>query len=230
MKKGIRCNATRFDSRKDRDRIRFEFLSDDGLTPSACTVKIGDIDTVSGEPVTNLTFFSEYHRVADAQVRKNLKSERPDHTQEEIARRKEEKERFIESFRSRWGYAPSKADIQDHLDQLEQNRWNLSVNVLVNEEGEDHMDRHAVFSHPAEMDEDISAEMQALLEVAASLTGRKAEVYNAMIQRAAGGQERLRFSDIAKKYGVAPKQITKDQERIMEMVRKRAEELKKLDI
>ena len=68
--------------------------------------------------------------------------------------------------------------------------------------------------------------MQALREVAVSLTGRKAVVYEAMIQRAAGGQERLRFSDIAEKYGAAPKQITKDQERIMAMVRKRAEELK----
>ena len=77
------------------------------------------------------------------------------------------------------------------------------------------------------MDEDVSVEMQALREVALLLTGRKAEVYEAMIQRAASGQERLQFSDIAKKYGVTPKQITKDQERIMQMVRRRAEELKK---
>ena len=89
------------------------------------------------------------------------------------------------------------------------------------------VNQHAEFSLTAEMDEDVSVEMQALREVALLLTGRKAEVYEAMIQRAASGQERLQFSDIAKKYGVTPKQITKDQERIMQMVRRRVEELKK---
>ena len=58
---------------------------------------------------------------------------------------------------------------------------------------------------------------------------RKAEVLEAMLQRAAGGKVRLRFSDIAEKWGVSPKQITKDQEKIMEMVRRRAEELRKMD-
>ncbi len=46
-----------------------------------------------------------------------------------------------------------------------------------------------------------------------------------MIQRYAGGQVRIRFSDIARKWDVRPKQINKDQEKIKEMVRKRAREL-----
>lgn len=50
-----------------------------------------------------------------------------------------------------------------------------------------------------------------------------------MIQRAAGSQVRLRFSEIAKRWGVAPKQINKDQQKIMEMVRKRAKELQAED-
>ena len=44
MKKGIRCNETRHDSREGRDRIRYQFLSDDGITPSSCTVQLGDVD------------------------------------------------------------------------------------------------------------------------------------------------------------------------------------------
>ena len=75
---------------------------------------------------------------------------------------------------------------------------------------------------PAEMEVEIPLQLQALREVAASLTGRRAEVYEAMILRAAGGKERIRFSEIARKWGVSPKQITKDQEKIMEMVRRRA--------
>ena len=80
-------------------------------------------------------------------------------------------------------------------------------------------------SYTEKIDDDIPTELQALQEVAASLTGRLAEVYEAMIQRAAGGQKRVRFSEIAGKWGVSPVQITKDQKRIMEMVRRRADEL-----
>ncbi len=72
-----------------------------------------------------------------------------------------------------------------------------------------------------------SVELQALREVGAALTGRKAEVYEAMLQREAGGKERLRFVDIAHKWNVSLKQITKDQEKIAAMVRKRAEEIRR---
>ena len=37
----------------------------------------------------------------------------------------------------------------------------------------------------------------------------------------------MKFSEIARKRDIEPKQITKDQEKIMEMVRRRAEELRK---
>lgn len=226
MKKGVRCNETRNDSRQNRDRIRYEFLSDDGITPSSCTVRLGDVDTVTGEAVTDVTVFLEYHRLKDAQVRQNLKAMRPEYTEEEMVRRKETREAISEDFRRRWGYAPSRDDVVYLMEEPE--RWNLSVSVMVNEDGKDHSSRHTELSEPAVMDEEEeTVEMQALREVAVSLTGRKAEVYEAMIQRAAGGRERLRFSDIARKWGVAPKQITMDQERIMEMVRKRAEELRK---
>ncbi len=225
MKKGIRCNETRNDSREGRDRIRYEFLSDDGITPSSCTVQLGDIDTVTGEVVTDVTIFREYYRLKDHQVRKNLKAERPEYTEEETARRKETREALAEEFCRCWGYAPSRDDLLYLME--EQERWNLSVSILVNEEGKDCASRHTELSEPAVAEEEETVEMQALREVAASLTGRKAEVYQAMIQRAAGGQERVRFSEIARKWGVAPKQITKDQERIMEMVRRRAVELRK---
>ena len=226
MKKGIRCNETRNDSREGRDRIRYQFLSDDGTTPSSCTIRLGDVDTVTGEAVTDVTVFREYYRLKDRQVRKNLKAERPEYTAEETARRRKAQKAFAEEFRSRWGYAPSRDDILYLMGEPE--RWNLSLSVLVNEEGKDHTFQHRELSVPAEEEEE-TVEMQALREVAASLTGRRAEVYRAMILRAAGGQKRVRFSEIARKWGVSPKQITKDQEKIMEMVRRRAEEIRKED-
>ncbi len=225
MKKGVRCNETRNDSREGRDRIRYAFLSDDGVTPSSCTVQLGDIDTITGEPVTDVTIFREYYRLKDSQVRQNLKAERPEYTKEETARRRKARKEFAEDFRRRWGYEPSRDDLLYLME--EQERWNLSLSVLVNEEGRDHTCRHREFSEPTVFDEEESMEMQALREVAASLTGRDAEVFEGMFQRAAGGKERIRFSEIADKWGVSQKTIHEAQEKIKRMIRKRAEELRR---
>ena len=232
MKKGIRCNETRYINGKDRDRISFEFVSDDGITPASCTVRLGDIDPMTGERITCVTVLQEYHKLVDHEVMKNLLAVRPCYTREQKARRRALMKGFITAFTAEHGYAPSKDTVLWWLEQQEGERWNLSLDLLINDEedGDDDLDRHDAFSVPAFMDREETIEEQALREVAESLTGRKAEVYEAMIQRAAGGQVRLRFSEIAKKWGVAPKQITMDQERIMERVRKRAEELRREEV
>lgn len=227
MKKGIRCNETRFTNKDRRDRIQFEFVTDDGNTPSSCTVSIGDVDPVTGEVITDLTFFREYYRVVDHQVHQNLKAEKRECSKEEKAWRKSEQRRYITAFVERWGYEPSRDDILYHLEQMENEGYHLSAMVFENDEtGESTLDCKVEFSSLDELDIDEPLEMQALREVAESLTGRKVDVYEAMLQRAAGGKERIRFIDIARKWGVSKQQIEKDQRRIMEMVRKRAEELR----
>ena len=226
MRKGIRCNETRFTNGEDRNRIRYEFVTEDGVTASGCVVRLGDTDPLTGEPLTDLTFFREYYRVVDHEVHQNLKAARPSYTPEERARREQEKQAFVSAFVRRWGYAPSKDDVLFHLDQLERERYVLSLDSFVDgETGDDMLDHCPAVSTSREEPEE-SPEMQALREVAESLTGRKAEVYEAMIQRAAGGKARLRFGEIARKWGVAQAQISKDQQRIMEMVRRRAERLR----
>ena len=229
MKKGIRCNETRYVNGPDRDRIRYEFLSDDDVTPSSCTVCLGDIDPLTGEPITDLTFFREYHRLVDHQVMKNIRAACAGyHTLEQKARREQMKGEYIAAFKAEHGYAPSKADVLYYLEQMEQETWNLSIDSLADREtGESYLDHCAFFCVPFDTDMEESVELQALREVGASLTGRKAEVYEAMLQREAGGQERIRFVDIADKWNVALKQITKDQAKIAAMVRKRAEELRR---
>ena len=224
MKKGIRCNEVRFTNGDKRDRIKFQFVSDDGNTPSSCTVCVGDIDPITGEKITDVTFFREYYRVVDHEVRENLKAERRKQTPEEIARKEKEKEKYIRMFVKQWGYAPSRDDVLYHLEQMENEGYHLSAMVFEDDEtGENTIDRQSEFC--AEMEEEESPQLQVLREVAGELTGRKAEVFEAMLQRAAGGKERLRFSDIARKWDVAPKQITKDQERIVEAVRKKLKEM-----
>ena len=226
MKKGIRCNETRYISGDNRDRIRYEFVTEDGVTPSSCVVRLGDTDPRTGEKITDLTFFQEYHKLVDHQVMKNNDAMRPGYTSAEKARRMQRKEAIIAAFVMEHGYAPSTSDVLWWLEGEEPERYNLPLDCLVDEEdGSDDLNRHAEFSIPFEEEEEEPAGLQALREVASELTGRKAEVYEAMIQRAAGGQVRVRFSEIARKWGVSPKQINKDQEWIKERVRKRAREM-----
>ena len=113
------------------------------------------------------------------------------------------------------------------MEEQEEERWNLSVNVLVNEKGKNHTCRYRELSALAEMDEEESVEMQALREVAASLTGRLAEVYAVMFSKANGDKGGLKFRDLADKWDVSPKRINDYQEQIKAKVRKRAEELRR---
>ena len=167
MKKGIRCNETHFTNGEVRNQISFEFVSDDGLTPSSCTVRLGDIDPVTGKPITDLTFFREYYRVVDHQVHKNLAAERVPFLPGEKNRREAEKERFVAEFEEKWGYRPSKDNVLYHLDQMDEERWNRSLQSYVSDDtGESTLDYHAEFSAPARMDLEETVEMQALREVA----------------------------------------------------------------
>ena len=231
MKKGIRCNETRYTNGKDRNRICYEFVSDDGVTPSSFSFGIGDTDPLTGERFTNVTILQEYYKVVDHEVRTNQQAAQSgslDLTPAQKARRDKLKQEYIEAFTAEHGYAPSKDDVRYWLEQQEVERWHLSLDTILDDEnGSDDLERHAAFSVPSFADREETIEEQALREVAESLTGRKAEVFEAMIQRAAGGQARLRFSEIAEKWGVSQKQITMEQERIKKMVRKRAEELKR---
>ena len=228
MKKRYRCNDTRFTNGEDRDRIRFKFLSVDGNTPSSCTVRLGDVDPVTGQTVADVTFFREYYRLVDHQVHKNMQALRPDYTPRQKAWREAEAEAYIRDFTERWGYAPSRDDVLYYLGEKEGNRWNQYLDTFVSPEtGYSTVDRHAELSAPAEMDAEEPLELQALREVAASLSGREAEVYEVMLLHAGGDKESVRYADLAEKWGVAPKQVSKVKARIMEKVRKKAEELRR---
>lgn len=224
MKKQIRCNETHYVNNVDRDRIRYEFVTEDSNTPSSCVVRLGDTDPRTGEKITDLTFFREYYRLVRHQVRKNLDEVRQEYTPAEKAQRRKRKEAIIAAFIAEHGYAPCALDVRWWMEQEGREQYHLPLDCVFDAEtGSVRLDNLVVFSIP--FDEEEPAPLQALREVAAELTGRKAEVYEAMIQRAAGGEVRVRYSDIARKWGVSPKQIDKDRKWIMERVRRRAKEM-----
>lgn len=68
MKNNNPCNEYYRIPKANQDKIVFHFVTEDGNTPSSCTVRIGDIDPMTGEKITNLDFFKEYHKLALHQV------------------------------------------------------------------------------------------------------------------------------------------------------------------
>ena len=68
MKNGIPCNDYYHTTKAKKNKIEFRFVTDDGNTLSACTVRIGDTDPVTGEPITDLDYFTEYYRLVEHQI------------------------------------------------------------------------------------------------------------------------------------------------------------------
>ena len=221
--KGIPCNETRFTYGDKRKQISFRFVTDDGITPSSCTIRIGDTDPMTGEPITEMEFFQEYHRHTDSEVYRNLKAIRPAYTRNQKAWRDAEKLAFTRRFEQEYGYTPSADDVRYHMEQIEPERFHLYLDeVLQGDDGAiDEYGRE--FKQQAEdpFGTELPDDLYALKEVADSLTGRLRAVYEAMLQRAAGGADRMTLTDVQHEWGVSYTQIMKDTKKIEKMIREK---------
>ena len=180
--KGIPCNEYYHTAKAKKDRIEFRFVSTDRNTPSGCTVRVGDTDPMTGEAITDIGFFREYHRLADYQIYVNSKETK--------------------------------------------NR--LSLDGLVNDDGDSKLEKKKSLSVPAcdPFAENEPDEILRLREVGASLTGRLADVFEALLVKYAGGKEKITFTSLAEKWGVSVTQIGFDRDKIFRMIRKAITETK----
>ena len=224
MKNGIPCNETRFTNGKDRNRIVYQFVADDGVTPSTCTIRIGDKDPLTGEPITDMDFFlREYYRLEDSQVHRNIENSRMPYSKEQKAWREKEKQKFIRDFEQDHGYRPSADDILYHLEQIEPERYNQNLGGIMNNEGEpvDEFGNEFIRYDTDPFGADLPDDICALQEIADSLTGRLRAVYEAMLQRAADGAGRMTLTDVQREWNVSYTQIMKDTKKIEKMIREK---------
>ena len=221
--KGIPCNETHFTYSDNRKQISFRFVSDDGVTPSSYTIRIGDTDPMTGEPITEMEFFQEYHRHADNEVYRNLKAIRPPYTQKQKEWREAEKLAFIRGFEQEYGYTPSADDIRYHMEEIEPERFHLYLDEILQQKGGSIDEYGKEFEIQAEdpFSTDLPDDLYALRELADSLTGRLRAVYDAMLQRAAGGADRMTLTDVQHEWGVSYNQIMKDTKKIEKMIREK---------
>ena len=231
MKKGIECNSLR---RADvhSEEIVYRFVNDDDLTPSEVTVRLGNIDPMTGEPITDVTFFREYQAMENRQVYSNLKAARRPWTNEEMESRRKMKQEIKAEFEAEYGYTPSESTAQYLLEE----RWPISFvgsyDACVNEDGDDFRDYLPAFSDPqakkAFPGEESDIEI-AIREVRETLPERKKEVLDMLLLRAAYGVARgqkFRGADLAEKWGVTHQLITQDRRYILKKLKKKLLELR----
>lgn len=226
---GIPCNDYIHTPKARHDRIVYRFVTDDSTTPSSCTIRLGDTDPLTGEPIADVDFFTEYYRLVDHQIYTNLKASRVDLTPEEKHRFTEEKTAFIKSFEEQYGYRPHRDDIRNALENRWPKTYHLSIQEMINDDGDSKADQRTDLSMPAPdpFNTDVPADIACLREVATSLTGRLADVYEALLVKYASGKEKITFTALAEKWGVSVTQIGHDRDRIFRMIReaiKRARE------
>ena len=219
MKHGIPANETRFTFKSERNRITYQFVTDDGCTPSGCTIHLGDTDPLTGEKLADPELFLTYYRQVDSEIHRTMKCLHPAYTDEQKAWRRKESQRYKAAFEEEYGYSPSRDDIIYHLQQLEEQRYCLYYDGLTNADGESMTDCMPDFGRRDEYPSDLLDDVLALRELAETLTGRKRDVYDAMLHNLGGGSPRITNVSIAKRWGVTENCIRQDQEQIKRKIR-----------
>ena len=223
MKKSIPCNETHFTNGRDRNHITFRFVTDDGNTPSTCTIRIGDTDPITGEAITDMDFFREYHRQADREIHKNIDAIRKPYTKEQKAWREAKKQTYIHDFEGTYGYSPSNDDIRYYLEQIEEERYHMRIDDLKAGDSESNLEKKSFLAITSEdpFGTDLPEAIYILHEIEASLSPRLKDVYQAMLQRAGGGSGRITYTDLARIWKVSYSQIIKDSRKIEKMIKEK---------
>ena len=220
--KGIHANQTHYTEHKKRDRLVYEFVSDDDNTPSACTIHIGDKDPLTGEVITDMDFFiREYYKEEDHQVYRNLENIRRPYTKEQKAQREKKKHKIIREFEQEHGYRPSKDDILYLLEQKEPERFTQYLDQVTNAAGEpaEEFADEFIWNDEDPFGCDLPDDLYALREIVENLPERLKPVYEAMLQRAADGADRITLTEVSHNKGVSYNQIMKDKKTIIKIIK-----------
>ena len=220
--KGIPANETRFIPKAQQDRITYQFVTEDDITPSACTLHLGDTDPLTGEQLTDVEFFREYYCLVNREVYGTLRSMRPEYTGERREWRRREAAAWKAEFERIYGYAPDRSEILRHLEEMEKPRYNLYYDSMRFPDDDSETEFMPEFSRndPDPFGADLPDEVYALRELAETFTGRLGDVYEAMLANLAGGK-RITCRSLAAKWGVTYNRILMDRALIKNRIRKK---------
>jgi hypothetical protein len=133
--------------------LKYEFATEDGLTPSSCEIRLGDIDPMTGQPITDESVFKGYYQCVNREVRVNLKQIRLEKTKEERRKTNELKAGLSARFEQEHGYKPNE-DIEIKITGLRPGE-KLYEERLMAEEGLQKTENEQIsIGKPLEIDEE----------------------------------------------------------------------------
>ena len=110
MKKGIPCFDYNETGKKNQTSIYYSFVSGDEEIPSHFRVSLGDVDPMTGEAITDVTFFQQYHTQRNHEIYLNKKAVAAAPTSSEAKKlRRELRKKLAADFERDNGYPPDKA-------------------------------------------------------------------------------------------------------------------------
>ncbi len=229
MKKGIPCNEYTEYGPKHQNSITFTFVTDDGLTPSFFRISLGDPDPLTGEPISDRTIFREYHCQRNREIYYNKLAAAVPFTQREQEERRHLRDQIAADFERDYGYPLTSEAVDILLNERHPKKYRVELDSLVTKEGNPCLDALMALADPtaerAFLDAESDGErVEKLRAFAAKLTGRLRDVYDLMLQEAAGFSTHGQALDIAKKWGVTKSCISKDKLRLIRDIRRWMEE------
>ena len=225
--KVIRRNDTRYVSKANMSLLKYEFATEDGLTPSSCEIRLGDIDPMTGQPITDESVFKGYYQCVNQEVRVNLKQIRLEKTKEERRKTNELKARLSARFEQEHGYKPNEDNLRLLVEQEEGSQYfMLPLDSLRNEDGESYAEILQPYSEPFEDPyKEEPLQIRAMREVGESLTGTLKVIFDKMSDRFDAGATKVKRVDLADELDVSPAAITKALEKIAALIKAKTAEL-----
>ena len=217
----MKCNELLKTGKAGQNTIEYRFVSTDGNTPSRAAIRLGDTDPATGTPIEDIGFFRKYNSIRNSQAYYNGRNNKAWFTKEEEKAREALRVSIAAAFERDYGYAPNRETLYCLLEEKWPTPYNVSFEGMIDEDESafekypEFEDRRARMEFPGEESEDT----EALREFAGSLTGRLADVFAVMLEKAGGGAESRQWLDLAERWNVSPSQITKDQKKLIRMIR-----------
>ena len=210
--------------RKNRnpDTIQWEYVGGSDGVPTKARISIGDTDPLTGEPITDITWFREYNRMANTQVEQNLRYMHPETEKVEIAAKKrmQEKKEIRENFSAEYGYEPDQSTVTMLYYERHPEKMLISTDYVIQDDEEgDSTDLSSFIGKAPEMEPESDA-VDKMREYAEGLNPRQKDIYRAMLLKYQGGGIWIRDKELAEKWGVSVTVIRKEKNRIMEGIRK----------
>ena len=230
MKNITRCHDTQYVPKSRQDVIRFDFLTDDRVTPSSSVIRLGDQDPMTGDPITDVTVFSGYYKQVNEEVSMNLDQIRIKKTKKERRKTNELKAVLSAEFEKEHGYQPTSVDLRMFVEEVEGSPYILvPVDSFQNDDddGDSGLESWSPYSEPFKdpFEDETSLMISALRSVSGSLDGRLKDFFNILQKKCETGEGKVKMLDLAAELNVSPAAITKMKKRLAAAIQAKAAEL-----